>query len=246
MKRIRIDAIGFDPHFYPRVAGHTDWVTVHKYTSALKANPSLAFGWSDDRAEKGFPPVHVAKATAKEYVFILLDGKHRLAAYHRAGLEEIPAFVEALPESKWLRRSSELNLRHGRPLDAGDKAWVIERLKDDGESEDDIATLLQMTVPELQRISAKHVVRMSAKISKNIPQGRSHRTINSRHIGFLKAPFLESVGSSAITALQVQEPVSAHSALQVLLSACSVLEVGVDMEDEEVAEAVARLKELLS
>lgn len=232
---IPVDQIGYDVKFYPRVNGREDWYTVHQYKDALLADP-----------RKDFPPVVVVKATGKEYAYALLDGVHRTRAYHHAGREAIPAVIERLPESKWFARSVELNTIHGRRLDVGDKAWIAVRLEEDGFSIKEVADLLQMRVESLEKIKAMHVVKLTAKGTKNIPEGRGNRTAGKRHFGFLKAPFTDHAGmASAESALAVQSPVCSMSALNILDSAIAVLEAGVDLADADIAERVATIRKLV-
>src|SRR5262245_47563150 len=134
MRFVSLDDIGYEAHYYPRSNGREDWFTVHRYTDALQSDP-----------EKQFPPLVVVKATAKPYRYLILDGLHRLRAYHRAGREQVPIITETLPESKWFARSVELNAAHGRCFDVGDKAFIATRLEKDGYPLDQIASLLQMT-----------------------------------------------------------------------------------------------------
>lgn len=235
MERIPLDQVGYDPKYYPRVNGHEDWLTVHRYKDALLA----------DR-HKDFPPVVVVKATGKPYKYMLLDGKHRCKSYALAERGSIPAEVERLPESKWFARSVELNATHGRTLDSGDKAWIAKRLEEDGYSTEDAAKLLHMRVESLEKIKAEHAVKMTATVAKKLPFGRSHRQLDSGHFGFLKAPFKDFAGSaSAESVLAAQAPVSSGGVLNVLDSAIAVLECGVDMADERIVERVEKLRALL-
>lgn len=236
MPKIPLSEIGYDPKFYPRVNGREDWLTVHRYTDALKADP-----------EKDFPAVVVVKAVAKAYRYMLVDGKHRCAAYKGADRESIPAVVESLPQSKWFARSVELNAAHGRVLDVGDKAWIAVRLEEDGYTVQEIASLLHMRVESLEKIKIEHVVKIRSAAAKAEPLGRAHREANGRHFGFLKAPFKDFAGTAtAEQALAVQDPVSSLDVLHILDSAIAVLECGLDATDEEIAGRLERLRELLA
>lgn len=246
MKRIRIDQIGYDPDYYPRANGREDWYTVNVYKSALLANPSLAFGWTPEHPDRGFPPVVVVRATAREWLYLLLDGLHRLRTYHAAGYEDIPATVERLPESRWLARSVELNVAGKRGLDVGDKAFIARKLEAAGWAVGDVAALLQMQVETLEKIKASRVVKLTAGAARKIVPGRSNREIDGKHYGFLKAPFVPLAGTANVQeALEAQGPVAARDAAHVLDSAIAVLACGVDMADEEIARRVERLRELL-
>jgi hypothetical protein len=246
LERIHLDQIGYDPKYYPRVNGKEDWYTVNIYKDALLAKPSLAFAWTPDHPERGFPPVVLVRATAKKWPYLLLDGLHRLRTYHAAEYDEIPAVVERLPESKWFARSAELNVISKRGLDKGDKAWIAKRLEADGYTFKEAADLLHMRVESLERIVADCTVKLKASGAKNIPNGRGNREVDGKHFGFLKAPFAEFAGTTtAETALSSQGPVASMDALGILDSCVAVLECGVDMTDEEVVQRIERIRALL-
>ncbi len=239
MTRILLSEIGYDPKFYPRVNGDSDWLTVHRYSDALTA---------DEKYD--FDPVVVVKTVGRNWPYLLIDGRHRCKSYTQAGREDIPAIVERLPESRWFARSVELNAKHGRPLDSGDKAWIAKRLEADGYSEEDVAKLLCMRVESLQKIKVEHVVKITSKEGKLRPIGRSHREIETGgktlDYGFLKAPFKEMAGTaSAESALAVQAPLSSSGVVNVLDSAIAVIECGVDESDPDVGSRMARLRALL-
>lgn len=231
---IPVEEVGYDPKYYPRVNGTPDWVTVHRYVEALELSEP--------------PPIVVVAATGYEFKYLLLDGLHRLRTFAKVGREEINAVVERIPKSRWLARSIELNIGHGRPMDSGDKAWVATRLDEEGWSRDKIASLLRMKVESLDRIVSTRCVRISAKAQKRIPEGRSNRKVNGNHYGFLKAALAETNGTArATTALLTQHSVTSHNVLGVLDSVISVLESGVvDTKSEDVAARVLRIKELIA
>jgi hypothetical protein len=234
MPMIPLEDVGFDPRYYPRANGLEDWFTVNRYRDALL---------SDDA--KQFPSVVVVRVHDRPYKYLVLDGKHRLAAYLKSGREEIPAEVERLPESKWFARSVELNVTHGRALDKGDKAWVALRLEKEGHSVEGVARLLQMRVESLEKIKADCIVKLRASGARLIPAGRGNRRVGNDHYGFLKAPFKGSVGNAAVEALGAQGPVAAHDVLHVLDSCIAVLQCGVDTADVDVAMRIERIRELL-
>lgn len=231
MPMIDLADINYDQKYYPRANGNSDWVTVHRYAEALRSDP-----------EKEFPPITVVRATGFKFKYLIIDGLHRLRAYHQAGRQQILANVERLPRSRWFARSVELNVSHGRPLDTGDKAYIATQLQQDGMPMASIASLLQMQVESLERIVAERVVKMTGNVHLAVPGGRGNREINGEHYGFLKSPFTDA--ASATAALAVQGPVSAMDAAHVLDSAIAVLECGVDRTDEETADRLARLHAL--
>lgn len=247
MERIPLDKIGYEPRYYPRVNGKEDYYTVNLYRDALLGCPDLAFGWTESTPDTGFPPIVVVRATGRTWPYLLLDGLHRLRAYHAADLEEIPAIVERLPETKWFARSAELNATSKKPLGPGDKAFIAEHLeKEGGMSNKEIAKLLMMRVESLERIRAEHTVKLKSTEAKAKLIGRANREIEGKHYGFLKAPFKEFAGTaSAESALAVQDPIAGMDTLHILDSAIAVLECGVDDTDEAIAGRLERLRELV-
>lgn len=236
---LKLEQIGCDPNFYPRVNGDADWLTVHRYTDALKAN-----------ARFNFPAVVVVRATGFpkgfDCPYLLLDGRHRCRAYVAAGREVIPVIVETLPRSKWFARSVELNAAHGRTLDTGDKAWIAERLNEDGWSDEDVGKLLFMSADSIQKIKAGRVVKLTAAARKIIPEGRGNRTMKSGGVGFLKAPLVGANGRMSIVALQSQSRVSSHDVESVLESMIAVLRSGVvEMANPDIAVKVSMIRELM-
>lgn len=236
MPLIELDKIGYDPHFYPRVNGNPDWMTILKYTESLQSNP-----------KHEFPDVHVVRSMTTKEPYMLLDGLHRLRSYLKAGRQRIPAIEERIPQSKWFSRSVELNAEHGRQLDTGDKAWIATRLKDEGWEMGAVARLLRMKVESLEKIVVSHCVKISAKDAESIKEGRSNRKINGERYGFLKSA-LSGVSSKRqqIEALQTQHSITSHDVLAVLDSMISILKAGVvDAKNEEVAERIKEIKRLI-
>lgn len=243
MQKIEIEKIGYDPQHYPRVNGEADWMTVNRYRASLVTHP-----WkSDPKREGAFPPVIVVKATGYEWPYILLDGLHRLKAFSAAGYKSIWAIVERLPQSKWIARSTELNIASKRPLDSGDKAWVASRLLHDGWNRAQVASLLEMETASFEKLMSTGVQKLSKSSVEKIKPGRSNRRINGDHYGFLKAPFRGVTGAAnARTALTMQESVTSRDARQIIESFIAILESRcIDMTDEETAAMLRRAAGLL-
>lgn len=235
MPQIPVDQIGCDPKYYPRVNGREDWLTVHRYVEALKVGDV-------------FPPIVVFPVTGKDYRYQLADGKHRLRSHMRHGRDKIEAIIEKIPQSKWFARSVELNSIHGRGLDTGDKAWIAERLNEDGYSDTEVAKILHMPLGSLEKIRSSRVVKLTGAACKIIPQGRSHRSLNRGEIGFLKAPFISATGTKQIMeALEFQNNVSSHDVREILDSFIAVLRSGViDLSDPDIAAKMSIIRELLA
>lgn len=243
MKLIDISRIGYDKKFYPRVNGKEDWLTVTRYKDALISHP-----WKADSRKKGaFPPVVLVRATGYDSPYLLLDGLHRLRAFHGAGQEKIWGNIERLPQSKWLARSVELNIAGQRPLDSGDKRWVASTLIADGWSKGEVAGLLEMQECSFERLISAGCQKLTKTQSEMLPIGRANRQINGNHYGFLKAPFLEATGTSnAVSVLESQSSVSSGEPRQIVDSFLALLESGlIDETDEYIAERMERIKELL-
>jgi len=76
--QVQIDKILWDPSIYPRAKWST--ATIERYADAMMAG-------------EVFPPMVVERDT-----FRLLDGKHRIEAYKKAGVAEAPIRVVTVPE----------------------------------------------------------------------------------------------------------------------------------------------------
>lgn len=239
-----ISQIGYDPEYYPRVNGKEDWYVVNVYKDALLATP----GKANPSRRNSFPPVVVVSVTTGyEFPYLLLDGLHRVRAFHAAGRKQIAAYVERLPQSQWLRRSVELNVDGKVPLGAGDKRWVAKKLQAGGMENDEIATLLCMTDTSFTKLMASNIERLTQTSARRIPAGRSHRQVGEDHLGFIKAPFSAVSGTAnAQRALATQSAVPSRTDTQVLRSFVSLLEArAIDVRDEETLGLLRRAHELL-
>jgi hypothetical protein len=248
MQRIKLEDIGYDPDYYPRVNGEEDWQTVYKYKEVLLADPSKAD--SSKRATKKwhpFPPIVVVKVHGKPYKYLLLDGLHRVKAFAAADFEDIFAIVEKIPESKWLERSTELNVEESRGLGPGDKAFVAMRLEVQGWKIDKVAKLLQMSKESLERIKIERCHLLKITEAKRIKMGRGNREIGNKRYGFVKSPYRAVTGTSrAGKVLETQGPCSSRNVLSILDSFLVLLDNKlIDLTDEEVVERMVRIKELM-
>jgi hypothetical protein len=235
VQTLKLEDVGCDKKYYPRVGGEPDWFTVNKYREALITDPEMEF-----------PPIVVVRSQGEPFPFTIIDGLHRRGAYARAGREKIPATVERIPKSKWLERSVELNSCNARPFDVRDKAWIATRMVEDGYTIEKVAELLKMRVETLEKIKHDRCVKISHKNLGKLPKG-STRQINGEHVGFLKAPLVESADlGHEMDALASQGSVSSRSVLNILDSMISVLRSGVvSMANEEMAAKVKEIKKLL-
>ena len=232
MTSLNLKSVDYDPKYYPRVNGVPNWITILQYTEVLKSKAA------------SFPPIVVVKAPCKKAVYTLLDGLHRLRAYHKAGRTSIPAVIERIPQSKWFARSVELNAAHGRPLDTGDKAWIAVRLKEEGWDLDQVSGLLKMSPSSLKKMVSSRCVKITKGDAEAVPIGRSHRESNGSHYGFIKAPLINSVNPEK--ALAFQGSINSHDVLSILDSMIAALESGVvDIRKKDVSARVSKIKKLL-
>lgn len=243
MQLISLSQIGYDPEYYPRVNGQEDWLTVHRYKEALKSHP-----WKADATKPGaFPPIIVVKASGYDWLYNLLDGLHRLRAWHAAGLDKIPTTIERLPKSRWLERSVELNIDSKRPLDSGDKRWIATKLSAQGWKPEKIASLLCMERASFEKLVATNVHKLTRAAAKKIPKGRANRSVNGGDYGFLKAPFTGISGTSnAGKALLGQAAVTSRDAHQIVESFIALMEAkAVDPTDERLMDRLHHAATLL-
>lgn len=95
--KIAIADIVWEPSIYPRQKWNTS--TIERYTDAVIAGDK-------------FPPVVLEAETNR-----LLDGKHRLEAYKKAGVTEIPATWATVPDGMTIKYfAATLSARHGDRL----------------------------------------------------------------------------------------------------------------------------------
>jgi len=242
--------IGYEPKYYPRVSAKEDWHTVNVYREVLMVDSRKAD--PQKYPQSAFPPIHVVRVLKKgPYRYMLIDGLHRVRAFHAAKIAEICAVVEHLPESKWFARSVELNVASKRGFDTGDKAYIAKRLETEGWEFKAIADLLEMRLESLEKIyvSRCHKLRVT-KIVKKGPEHRGKRKIDGDYYGFLKAPYAVaglSGTSKATQALAVQGPVTSKDVMHILDSFLGLLEVGsLDMSDPNVQSRIERISSLLA
>jgi hypothetical protein len=237
---IPLDQIAFDPDFYPRCSGEADWQTVMIYHQAIQTNPWKA----DYRKKHAFPPITVTKPPGFQVPFLGLDGLHRLGAWKAAKFERIPAFIENLPKSMWLRRATELNLISQRPLNSRDKTRLIAKFREEGWEKEKISGFLMIKMESCEKMVHKGLVKLSNKAAKKIPKGPSNQLIGINSFGFLKAPFHDS--EDRATALMVQSPVAAMNVDQIMDSFIAVLESRcIDLSQSQDYEKLQYIQELV-
>jgi hypothetical protein len=248
MQKVKIESVGYDPKYYPRVNKREDWKTVYRYSEAVNTNKRLADSSAKQTKNfRPFPPVVVVRAKGYPFKFLLIDGLHRTKAFHKAGLEEIWAEIETIPQSKWLARSVELNVPSHRGLDTGDKAWIAQRLKAEGWEIEKVASLLQMKVTSLEKMVVTRCHKLYVNDAKKIPEGRGNRKINGDHYGFVKQPFQGFTDTDkAPEVLRRQAKCPATEVIALLDTFLTLLETdGFDRTDDEVESRMAKIEEII-
>ena len=133
---LSVDEIVLNSELYPRQ--HENEETVARYRTALDRLPAIA----------------VARRQTSEgkFVWILVDGLHRLQAYRLEGIKTIQAEdLGDLTDEEILKEAIRRNAGHGRQLDISDKRWNADRLykRLSGSPEErysEIAELLSITI----------------------------------------------------------------------------------------------------
>jgi predicted transcriptional regulator len=103
---MEITKIEWDPSVYPR----SKWneATVERYADAMKAGDT-------------FPPMVIEKETNR-----LLDGKHRMLAYKKAGITDVPVDEHQVPEDVPVKLyAASLSARHGDRMSNADLKDVV-------------------------------------------------------------------------------------------------------------------------
>ena len=242
-KQLKVEGqVGFDEKFYHRVELEPkDWQHIYQASDALKADPNF-----------NLDPIIVVRWTGGEQSHMLLDGLYRLRIYHAAGRDRIPATVlTGLPRSQWFAHGVEMQMRYQfhKNLTAGDKAFIALKLtKEQGWSLAKAAQLLRATQPAVQRMLAGKAIPLTASQAIPLRVGYSKRTIGTQDFGFLKGPVRGANGTKAhaLAALAAQDSVAAMDPIQILDSFIALLKSGcVDMTDQDVAQRVLEIKQLL-
>lgn len=121
-----LEKVVYDPACYPREKASP--ATIAQYVDALRAGAT-------------FPPIEVEAGT-----YILLDGYHRLRAYHEAGLREIEVVLVQLNGIPRLLYAAGKNATHGDRLTAAEKKAVARQLAEAGVPEGLIKEYLQISL----------------------------------------------------------------------------------------------------
>lgn len=107
MAVIKISEVVWDAKIYPRKKWAT--TTIEKYADAIEAGDE-------------FPPIVLEEGTNR-----LIDGKHRLEAYKKAGKEEIPAEWHKIPDDTSVKYyAATLSAKHGDRLTNADIKTLAE------------------------------------------------------------------------------------------------------------------------
>jgi hypothetical protein len=236
---IPLDQIDSDPKYYPRRAGKADWLTVLVIRDALLTNP-----WKANPSNpRSFPPIVVVKPPAFRNKYLLIDGLHRWGGFHQAGILKIPAFIENLPKSQWLKRATELNIIGKRALGPQDKAHVTSMLLADGWKIEKIAEIFETKVETIEKIYTDRVRLVSSKQAKQLPL-EATRLVGNQRLGVLKGPFKRA--GNEMAALASQGTTSAMNVGQIIDQFIAMLESSsADLSNSEVYSKLVFAKELL-
>lgn len=109
MTKIELSMIKWEPAVYPRSKWST--ATIERYADAMEAG-------------EVFPAL-----TLQDGTNILLDGKHRLEAYKKAGIKEVPVDFVKIPDGVPIRLfAASLSARHGDRMSNGDLKDIVREV----------------------------------------------------------------------------------------------------------------------
>jgi len=131
---VQLDKVILSEDIYPRA--YTDYKTVATYAEAMLAGAT-------------FPPLAVVQDGEAYY---LLDGWHRYRAWKQVGVDSVPIEKLEVPRKDWFAKSLELNAKHGRPLTQKEKIDAIFKLRREGRQDDDIGSMMQLTVDYVRHL----------------------------------------------------------------------------------------------
>jgi len=107
MQQMKLSEIVWDPKVYPR--GKWSTATIERYVDALEAGEE-------------FPPVVIEEGTNR-----LLDGKHRVEMWKRAGVADVPVEVVRVPDGMSAKYfAASMSVRHGDRLSNADIKALAE------------------------------------------------------------------------------------------------------------------------
>ncbi|MBA7701074.1 hypothetical protein ES703_109805 [subsurface metagenome] len=166
-ERVKIADLKLDSSIWPR---HTlDEEAIERYRDCLDE----------------LPPIRVDRETMS-----VLDGRHRVEAHKREGLETISVKYDGCPPHLFLARSYALNARHGLPVDNETRDQIIVDLRQgkdgyDPMAEEDIAQVMGISFQRVSQVLINFLgprifISDKAKVKEAIRlflQGMSHRKI---------------------------------------------------------------------
>lgn len=172
---ISVSDIVWDTSIYPRQKWTTS--TIERYADAIEAGEE-------------FPPVILEKDTNR-----LLDGKHRLEAYKRANVEQVPCEWHEVPEGMTAKYyAAMLSARHGDRMSNSDlKSLAEEEFEADYQANGD-STLDAQEWGRSLGVSKSTVYRW---VSHIIERGRSSRAAKAwrlSQLGWTQAEIGERLG----------------------------------------------------
>ena len=175
MSKVRLMDIIIDPNIQVR---EVEPYTVGHYAQAMKIGAK-------------FPPLILEKKTNR-----CVCGNHRYFAYKRAFEPEtlVPVtFREFANEAEIIRLAATDNSHHGKPLDTWDMKRVVIRLRDLGDTVEDVAKILSVPVKKIEKWAGLTVVvigKNKTKYSAPVKHGLEHlagRTVTVAEYNLHKA-----------------------------------------------------------
>lgn len=213
-KIIPLGSIKFDEETYPRI--HSDWVTVSRYTHALRAGAD-------------FPPITVSYLDKE---FYLVDGYHWLGANKAVKNEHITAEVLNLKDKKAIYLESvKRNVNHGKQFSTQDVTGIMITLQRWNMSKEDIAEIVRIPADKIAPFIAKRMVRITGT-QEEIPLKAPLKNL---------AGFEQGIGFD-----EVQEGISSPSQQSLLHSMKTMLENGwFNTSSKEIIKSLESIYELL-
>ena len=153
--KVQLRNIVVDPNIQVR---EVESPTVSEYTEAMKAGCE-------------FPPLILEKGTNR-----LVCGYHRFAAYKHVlePTEKVNCILEEFADdAAIIRFAAHDNSQHGRPLDTWDKKRILSRLLEYGDSHEDIAKLLGVTISKVEQWGHRMILVRGNGDPKPMPVKRS-------------------------------------------------------------------------
>jgi len=172
--KMKITEIVWDAKIYPRSQWSTS--TIERYADAIEAGEQ-------------FPPLMIEEGTNR-----LLDGKHRLEAYKKAGVNDVPVEVVKVPEGMSAKYfAATLSARHGDRMANADLKTLAETEFEENPKLDPTAWGKALGVPQ------RTVYRWVSHIIERERTSRAAKAWRLAQLGWTQAEIGEKLGVDAKT-----------------------------------------------